>query len=153
MIIAAGGADKTVQLLDLPTGHTGQIGSHDAPIRSVRFVKIPSSSGPILATGSWDKTVKYWDLRQAERPVATLVCADRVLSMDTAESLLVIATAEQHIHLVDLSTDPCRFARTTSSPLKHQTRVVTAFPDGKGWATASIEGRCAMNAAIESEKQ
>lgn len=43
-------------MFDLSTGQSQQVGAHDAPIRSVRWVEAPT--GGILATGSWDKTVK-----------------------------------------------------------------------------------------------
>lgn len=43
-------------MFDLGTGQSQQVGAHDAPIRSVRWVEAPT--GGILATGSWDKTVK-----------------------------------------------------------------------------------------------
>ncbi|KAK1252859.1 hypothetical protein MKX08_004046 [Trichoderma sp. CBMAI-0020] len=150
-LVAAAGADKNVRALHAPTGQTALIGTHSAPVRSICFVDIPSSPAPVLASGSWDKTVRYWDLRQMGKPLATLNCADRVYSMDTAAHLLVIATAERHIHLVDLRNDPTTFARNTTSPLKHQTKAVAAFPNGEGWATASIEGRCAINAVDEKD--
>lgn len=153
-MVLAGGADKRPHLLHLATGQQAAIGSHDAPIRSVRFLDTAAmgASAPahLFATGSWDKSVKYWDMRQPEQPLATLACADRVYAMETKSSLLVIATAEQHIHLVDLR-NPTVFLRTTQSPLKHQTRAVSVFPDGRGWATASIEGRCGINAVDEKK--
>jgi mRNA export factor len=119
----------------------------------VRFVDVPGSAagGPILASGSWDRTVRYWDMRRPGTPLATLTCAERVYSMETAGSLLVVATAERHIHLVDLRADPAAFARTVQSPLKHQTRAVAAFPDGTGWGTAGMEGRGAINAVSEKD--
>ncbi|KAK7996120.1 hypothetical protein PG991_015587 [Apiospora marii] len=152
-MVLAGGADKRPHLLHLATGQQAAVGSDDAPIRSVRFLDTAAmgASAPahLFATGSWDKTVKYRDLRQPE-PLATLACADRVYAMDTKSSLLVIATAERHIHLVDLR-NPSVFLRTTQSPLRQQTRAVSVFPDGRGWATASIEGRCGINAVDEKK--
>jgi mRNA export factor len=145
-LLAAGGADKQIHLLHGATGQANVIGSHDAPVRGVRFINVPSSSSLIVATGSWDKTVRYWDMRQAGRAIATLACAERVYSMDTASHLLVIATADRHIHLVDLQSDPMKFSRTVQSPLKYQTRAVAAFPNGMGWGTAGIEGRSGINA-------
>ena len=127
------------------------LGTHAAPVRSVCFVDVPSAAGPIVASGSWDKTVQYWDLRHPGQPLATLNCADRVYSMDTAGRLLVIATAERHIHLVDLHTNPAAFSQTIMSVLRHQTRTVAAFPNGKGWATAGIEGRCGVNAVANED--
>lgn len=150
-MVLAGGADKQIHVLHAPTGQQATVGSHDAPIRGVRFVEVPGSNGPIIATGSWDKTVKYWDMRQ-QNPIATLACKERVYSMDAKARLLVIATAERHIHLVDLQS-PSTFLRTTESPLRHQTKAVTAFPDGTGWGTASIEGRCAINALHERDNR
>ncbi|KAI0014169.1 WD40 repeat-like protein [Xylariaceae sp. FL0662B] len=139
-VVVAAGADKKLHLLHPPTGEQTTLGSHQAPVRSVRFV---GGSASIIASGSWDKTVKYWDIRQPD-PFATISCKERVYSMDSKNNLLVIATADRHIHLIDLRK-PTTFLRTLESPLKHQTRAVTVFPNGQGWGTASIEGRCGIN--------
>lgn len=149
-MVLAGGADKKSHLLHLATGQQTTVGVHDAPIRSVRFVDVPGTNGPIMASGSWDKTVKFWDVRQQNPLVASLACAERVYAMDAKARLLVIATAERHIHLVDLQ-NPTVIARSLVSPLKHQTRAVTAFPDGKGWGTTAIEGRCGINNIEEKD--
>lgn len=149
-MVLAGGADKKPHLLDCPSGQQITVGSHDAPIRSARFVDVPNSAAPIIATGSWDKTIKFWDIRQ-QSPAASLACHDRVYGMDAKADLLVVGTAGLKLHLVDLKT-PTTFFRTQDSSLKHQTKVVTVSPDGKGWATGSIEGRCAMNMVDENDK-
>jgi mRNA export factor len=41
---------------DVATGQATQIAAHDASIKAVRWVDTPQ--GGILATGSWDKTIK-----------------------------------------------------------------------------------------------
>lgn len=96
----------------------------------------------MIVTGSWDKTVKYWDLRQAT-PAATLSCQDRVYSLDVRKDLLVIATAERHINVVNL-TEPNRIFKTHLSGLNHQTRVVSCFIDSSGYGIGSTEGRCSF---------
>lgn len=131
-------------MLDLGAGQTvaQQVAAHDQPIRCVRFFEAPQTNAPMLVTGSWDKTIKYWDLRQSQ-PVATLQCQDRVYTLDVKIGLLVIGTADRYINVVSLS-EPTKFYKTIQSPLKWQTRVVSCFKDATGFAVGSIEGRCAF---------
>ncbi|KAI9867319.1 MAG: RNA export factor gle2 [Trichoglossum hirsutum] len=141
--VVGGGADKAARMLDISSGKTEQVAVHDQPIRVVRFIDAPVSAQPLLVTGSWDKTVKYWDLRTAN-PVATLPCQERVYALDVKDKLLVIGTADRYINVVNLS-DPVKFYKTSQSPLKWQTRAISCFIDATGYAVGSIEGRCAIN--------
>ncbi|KAF3767704.1 WD40 repeat-like protein [Cryphonectria parasitica EP155] len=152
--LVAGGADKNIHLLHAATGQSTIIGTHDAPIRAVCRVD-DDHHGSIICSGSWDRTVKFWDIRQpgsstGGRPLGTLTCAERVYAMASASRALVIATADRHVHLVDLA-HPTVFMRSIMSPLRHQTRAVAVAPDGKFWAAASIEGRCAISSVDEKE--
>ncbi|KAL9073210.1 MAG: hypothetical protein Q9161_003042 [Pseudevernia consocians] len=142
--VVGGGADKAARLLDLGAGATTaqQVAAHDQPIRCVRMIDVPGQATPVLVTGSWDKTVKYWDLRQPN-PVASVGCQERVYSIDSKNNLLVIGTADRYINIVNLDK-PTEFYKTLQSPLKWQTRVVTCFSDSSGFAVGSIEGRCAI---------
>jgi len=114
--------------------------AHDQPIRAVRFIKAASAPSPLIATGSWDKTVRYWDPRNTGSPLTTLNCDERVHAMDTAGNFLIIGLPQKAIRLVDLKS-PSRFSATLSSPLVHQTRVISAIPDGSGFAVGSIGGQ------------
>lgn len=96
----------------------------------------------MIATGSWDKTVKYWDLRSSAA-VVTVQCQERVYSMDVRDNLLVVGTADRYINIINLK-EPHKFYKTLQSPLKWQTRVVSCFTDSAGFAIGSIEGRCAI---------
>jgi len=121
-----------------------QVAAHDQPIRCVSFFQAPSNNQPMLVTGSWDKTIKYWDLRQAT-PVATVPCQERIYSMDVKNTLMVVGTADRYINCYDLNLqDPTKGVKVIQSPLKYQTRVVSCFNDSKGFAVGSIEGRCAI---------
>lgn len=137
-------------MLDLGAGQTTatQVAAHDQPIRCVK--SFTHNGTPMLVTGSWDKSIKYWDLR-TPNPVATVDAGERVYTMDVRnDSMLVIGTAERHIKVVDLK-QPDRFYKTLPSPLKWQTRTVSTFIDGSGFAIGSIEGRCAIQYVDEKD--
>lgn len=127
--------------MDLNTQQTRQVAQHEKPIRTVRCVEI--NGQPMLITGSWDKTIKYWDLRTANH-VAEKVCPERVYSMDARDNMLVTATAERVITVMDIRQPQADFYKKHQSPLKWQTRVVSCFSDASGYAIGSIEGRCAI---------
>ncbi|KAI1340392.1 Poly(A)+ RNA export protein [Xylariaceae sp. FL0016] len=140
--LVSAGADKQAKVCDLQTMQTAQVAAHDNTVKCARFFDSPGSNQPMLVTGSWDKTVKYWDLRSSN-PVGTVSCQERVYSMDVRNQLLVIGTADRYINVINLA-DPMKFYKTLQSPLKWQTRVVSCFTDATGFAIGSIEGRCAI---------
>ena len=86
--------------------------------------------------------MKYWDLRQ-QAPAAVLPCQEKIYSLDVKDKLLVIATAERYVNIVNL-TEPTKFLKTQLSPLNHQTRVISCFSDSSGYGLGSTEGRCAF---------
>ena len=96
-----------------------------------------------LITASWDKTIKYWDGKSAT-PGATLQLPERVYSVDVQGQLLVAATADRKIVVVNLN-NPGQIFSTIISPLKFQSRSVACFPDQRGFCLGSIEGRVAVH--------
>jgi WD40 repeat protein len=54
--VFSGGVDGTGRMFDITTGQPRQVAQHDAPIKAVKWINSPH--GGILATGSWDKTIK-----------------------------------------------------------------------------------------------
>lgn len=134
-------------MLDLASNQTQQVAVHEQPIKCVKMFQ--NQGNNMLVTGSWDKTVKYWDLRQ-QTPVGSIQCQDRIYSMDIKDQLLVVATADRYINVVNLN-DPGKFYKTMQSPLKWQTRVVSCFTDASGFAIGSIEGRCAIQYVEEKD--
>ncbi|RAL09291.1 putative nuclear pore complex protein (SonA) [Aspergillus homomorphus CBS 101889] len=147
--VVGAGADKAARMLDLASNATTQVAAHDAPIRSCHMIPNPQGNTPLLITGSWDKTVKYWDIRQ-QTPIATVECQERVYTMDVKNKLLVVGTADRYINIINLD-QPTKFFKTMQSPLKWQTRVVSCFADSTGFAVGSVEGRCAIQYVDEKD--
>ncbi|ORY47836.1 WD40 repeat-like protein [Rhizoclosmatium globosum] len=145
----SGGADKAGKMMDITTGQSSQVAGHDAPISCARFVENVGSPGTMIVTGSWDKTVKYWDLR-TPNPAFTLQMPERVYSMDVQQPLMVVATAERHLMIYNLNA-PSQVFKQLTSPLKWQTRVVACFPNATGFAIGSIEGRVGIKMAEDKD--
>lgn len=83
--VVGAGADRVAHLLDLGSNSPVaiQVAAHDAPIRAVRFFEHANTNGPMIVTGSWDKTVKYWDIRAPTgSPASSLSIADKVYAME-----------------------------------------------------------------------
>ena len=92
-----------------------------------------------LVTGSWDKTLKYWDLR-TPNPQATIQLPERCYGLDVQYPLMVVITADRHEVIINL-TDPSRIFKKRVSSLKYQLKSVACFPEKNGYAVGSIEGR------------
>lgn len=86
-------------MFDVATGQSVQVAQHSEPIKCVKFLDQPQ---PILATGSWDKTIKYWDLRSPQ-PIGTVQLPERCYTMDTVGQLMVVGCAEKSICIFNLS--------------------------------------------------
>ncbi|KAH9029831.1 Poly(A)+ RNA export protein [Lactarius pseudohatsudake] len=147
--IISGGGDNAARLYDIQTGQAQQVAQHDAPVKVVKWLETPQ--GSILATSSWDKTVKYWDMRSAN-PVSTVQLPERCYTLDVSFPLLVVGTAERHVQIFNL-TNPTTPYKTMMSPLKWQTRVISCFPTGTGFAMGSVEGRVAIQYVDEKDSQ
>jgi mRNA export factor len=142
-----GGCDKTVKLWDLASNATRQVAAHDAPVRHCAYIAAMN----LLVTGSWDKTLRYWDTRQAT-PAFTQQLSERVFAMDCNHPLLVVGTADRKIHIINLQT-PQTIFKTIDSTLKFQTRCISCFPDKAGYLVGSIEGRVAVQHVDDSVAQ
>lgn len=148
--VCLGGADKQVKLFDVASQQTQQIGVHDAPVRVVRSVLCGPTNTEVVVSGSWDKTLKYWDMRSPQ-PISQIQLPERVYCMDLSQKLLVVGCAERHVCVIDL-TNPQQIFKLVMSPLKYQTRSIACFPQGNGYAIASIEARCAIQYIDDAEQ-
>jgi len=146
--VYAAGCDNFVKIWDLASGKHDKVAQHNAPVKEVHYVETQN----VLITGSWDKTVKYWDPRSASAPKGSIDMPERVYSMDVRGNLIVVATADRHVVIID-ARKPTTIFNKVESPLKMQTRCIAAFPDQTGYAIASVEGRCGIQHVDEKMKE
>ena len=128
-----------------------QVAAHDAPVRCCAWVQEHN----LLLTGSWDKTLKYWDVRQSTgTPALSVTLPERCYSLSLSHPLLVVTVAEytkpgnpgqrgESILVYNLQ-NPQEVYKQVMSPLKFQLRCSACFPDKTGYLVGSVEGRVAV---------
>ena len=80
-----------------------------------------------LMTGSWDKTVKFWDTR-SPNPIMSIDMGERVYAADVDYPMAVVGTAGRGLRIYNLENQPKEFKRV-ESPLKYQHRCISIFKD------------------------
>lgn len=136
--------DKTVKMWDLNSNQAIPVAQHDAPVKTVHWIKAPNYS--CVMTGSWDKTLKFWDTR-TPTPMLVINLPERCYCADVVYPMAVVGTAGRGIIVYQLEGQPQEFKKI-DSPLKYQHRSVSIFLDKKstpcGFALGSVEGRVAI---------
>ncbi|KAI9025822.1 mitotic checkpoint protein BUB3-like protein [Phycomyces nitens] len=136
----SGGIAKRLTMLDLATNTKTVLGSHDEAIRNLCW----NTETQSVYTGSWDKTLRVWDPRSAEKTETKKVnLPQKVFSMDMKDNILVVAMANRQVHVYDVrNMDGPLYTRETS--LKYMLKSIRCMPNGEGYACSSIEGRVAL---------
>lgn len=139
-------ADKTVKMWDLQANQQIQVAAHDAPIKTVHWIK--ASNYTCIMTSSWDKTLKFWDIRAPpQNPLISLGLPERSYCADVFGPMAVVSTADRAILIYKLEPQPT-LIKQSDTPFKFQHKCVSIFCDEKrepsGYALGSIEGRVAV---------
>ncbi|KAI0670521.1 WD40-repeat-containing domain protein [Trametes maxima] len=121
-----------VRKLDLETGKTLQLfKGHTAPVTSLAFVDRQPGSGraDLLITGSWDKTIKVWDVETKELISSTPAHSDFVKALLVIPSLrlLVSSGSDKIVRFWDLSTVADGQPLTSVGSLTDHTRPVESL--------------------------
>jgi len=146
LFIAA--ADKQARLWDLASNQVTVVGTHDQPIRSCHWITSPAYS--CLMTGSWDKTLKFWDMRQlpTQTALATIDLKEKVFCSDVVYPMAVVGLSNKRVKIFNLDGQP-KEVNDVETPLKYQMRCLAIFRNKMnnqpcGFAQGSIEGRVAI---------
>jgi len=135
----SGGLDCGVKMFDFQSSNEDVIGCHEKAVRCLEF----SPETGLLVSGSWDQTLKVWDIRQKEPLVCTEKQPGKVFTMSLSGTRVVVGTSGNHVLVWDLRSMDRPIQKRMSS-LKHMTRVIRCSPDGQGYALGSVEGRVAV---------
>ena len=133
--VVSGGCDRTVKMWDVAAGQKEfTLGTHQAPVRNVKFV----SELGVVVTGGWDKCIKVWDPRQPNQAAAEVALGERVFAMDCSGSMLVAGSADRRVYAFDLRYGLKEVVPAYESPCKYQTRCISLFADGQGFAIGTV---------------
>ncbi|OSX78836.1 hypothetical protein BU14_0098s0062 [Porphyra umbilicalis] len=150
--IVSASCDKSAKIWSVATQQSNPVAMHAAAIKSIAYVGDMGGGAPAVITGSWDKTVKYWDPRAPTgQPMGTVNVPERVYAMDVRAPLMVVATADRKLQVYDIRRPTTPFHEKLSL-LKYQTRCVATFADGTGYAVGSVEGRVSIDHVTEADR-
>ncbi|CAH1760241.1 13463_t:CDS:2 [Entrophospora sp. SA101] len=145
--VFSGGADNAGRMFDVATQTAIQIAQHEQPIKCIKYL----DTNNVILTASWDKMLKYWDLRSSQS-IMTVNLPERVYALDLMYPNLVVGVADRRLLYYNLN-NPLQHIKDVTSTLKFQTRCITCFPSGTGYAIGSIEGRVGIQYFDEKENQ
>ncbi|XP_062122173.1 mitotic checkpoint protein BUB3 [Drosophila sulfurigaster albostrigata] len=137
--VVSGGLDNQLRLYDVNTQAETLVGAHDEPIRCVELAEYVNG----ILTGSWDKNVKLWDMREKRCVGCFEQNNGKVYSMSVIDEKIVVATSDRKVLIWDLRKTDSYIMKRESS-LKYQTRCIRLFPNKEGYVMSSIEGRVAV---------
>lgn len=139
--IYAASVDKLVTRWDLASNTRTTVAAHDAAVR--HCFEVPTINA--LATASWDRTLKYWDVRQPTgQPVGSVPLSERVYAMDVRGPLMVLGLAERKLAIFDVRK-PSTPHHEKYSQLRYQTRCIATWPNSMGYAVGSVEGKVSVD--------
>lgn len=131
-ICFGGTSEGKIIINELQTSKTMNIDAHSSAIKSLK------SFNNLIISGSFDRTIKFWDLR-TPAPIHTINAPERVYAMDVGKDSLVVATATNKIISYDLLNN-CQEKQITTK-LYWQIRTIHAKEDGDTVLIGGVEGK------------
>ena len=145
--IFTGCVDGTVNNLDMHKNILTKIGEHKNPCKEVIY----HSNYNILLSGGYDGAIKIFDIRN-KIEISSYQFNAKIYTMSYEKDLFVVGLSNNKIAYFNLANFQKGIFKPElifNSHLKYQTRKIAVFPDGKGFAESSIEGRVAIKNIID----
>ncbi|XP_060857866.1 protein Rae1-like [Metopolophium dirhodum] len=117
--------NKHMNCWDLNSNQTMQVATHDAPVSTCHWIETPSYT--CIITSSWDKTLKFWDLRSSA-PMMTVNLPERAYCADVVYPMAVFGTASRDFVVYNLEGTPSLLG-TIVSPSANQHRCIAIVRD------------------------
>ena len=114
------------------------LGNHNAGVKCIEY----ASDFNILISGSWDRTLIYWDIRSGQK-ISTINLPAKVFCCGQNGNILVLGLSNKYVETYDLRNYK-QHMNLEKTVLKHQLRCIDVFPDQRGYVCSSIEGRTAI---------
>lgn len=135
--IASGGLDGAVQIYDLNSSVEKTLGTHIEAISCIEYA--PKLNG--LVSGSWDKTIKMWDIRE-NGSVANFEQSDgKVYSMSVVDEKIAVATSGCKALIWDMRNMKSYLIRHL---LNYRTRCIKISPNKECYVIGHVDGRVAV---------
>ncbi|KAJ3453009.1 mRNA export factor [Anaeramoeba flamelloides] len=131
-------ANCSVGMIDIETGNITDVGNHEKPVNEV--FDLSRIHNNLVVSGSWDKTIIFWDIRQSS-PVEILGLEAEVQTMDVKGDLMVAGLQDQKVLTYDLKEITSSFS-VTRTPLHTPLRCISIFQEMNGYYLGSYGGRC-----------
>jgi mRNA export factor len=138
----SGGCDNRVLVHKLGSNFGTLVGEHQGPVKTVHTLQALDPS--IIMTGSFDKTIRIWDVRAGTKAVHILIVKERIRASSVLGYYATVASANNQLLTYDIR-NPKEPLKNITSPFDgQQIRAIDSMHDMSGYAVGSAGGRLAM---------
>jgi len=139
--IFGGSTDGSVRVFDITSGKDMVVGQHDHSVKGLYYV--PNAG--IVCSLSFDKTIRFWDLKQPQ-PIATIPVGHKVYCSDFSFPYLAIGMSDERVAFIDLKNLQSLQNKPLAdleSPLGKGSQLTTIsfLNDASGVAVGTHDGR------------
>jgi len=150
--IFSASCDKSVKMWTMGNSSTMKIvAAHGHPVKCVNY----AHERKCLVTAGWDRNLNFWDpfrMHPTGQPNISFNLGERAYCSDMQGDIIAIGTADRSVFIFDVRK-PKTPLRKMSSSLRYQTRCLRLFPNNRGIAIGSIEGRVGIMHLQEDDQQ